>query len=111
MLNPKDRETEDSINIEIRFQETAYFDADPHEKDSLQLLIQDLNRAKERLVKSFEEKYPEYHKRKYNTDFISLKEVQNDIIGDNKTALLEYFLTEKLLYIFIMIISTILIRL
>ncbi len=101
MLTAQDRETEDSINIEIRFQETAYFDADPHEKDSLQLLIQDLNRAKERLVKSFEKKYPEYHKRKYSTDFISLKEVQNDIINNHKTTLLEYFLTEKLLYIFI----------
>jgi|GEM_PF-937542 len=100
-LTQEDREKEDNINIEIRLQETAYFDADSSEKDSLQLLIQDLNRAKEQLVKSFERKYPEYHNRKYNTDFITLKEVQNDLINDEKTALLEYFLTENLLYVFI----------
>lgn len=100
-LTQKDREKEDNISIEIRLQETAYFDADPSEKDSLQLLIQDLNRAKEQLIQSFERKYPEYHNRKYNTDFITLKEVQNDIIDGEKTALLEYFLTENLLYIFI----------
>jgi len=101
LLSQEDRDKEDEINIEIRLQEATYFDADPYEKDSLQFLVQHLNREKEELIKSFEKKYPDYYTRKYDADFITLKEVQNEIIDNNKTALLEYFLTDSLLHVFI----------
>ncbi len=99
ILDKNDLEKEDQLTIDIRRNEIAYFDATAREKDSLNTVIQHLNREKERLVKSFEKKYPEYFNRKYDADFITLNEVQQKIINP-RTALIEYFLTDKLLYIF-----------
>ncbi len=99
ILDENDRKKEDQLTIDIRRNEITYFDAEEREKDSLNVLIQYLNREKERLVKSFEKKYPEYFNRKYDADFITLNDVQQKIISP-KTALIEYFLTDDLLYIF-----------
>jgi len=54
ILDKNDREKEDQLTIDIRRNEIAYFDATAHEKDSLNAVIQHLNREKEQLVKSFE---------------------------------------------------------
>jgi len=99
ILDENDRKKEDQLTIDIRRHEIAYFDAEAREKDSLNNIIQHLNREKERLIDSFENKYPEYFSRKYDADFITLDDVQQKVISP-KTALIEYFLTDDLLYIF-----------
>ncbi len=99
LLSETDRKAEDQLNSDIRQNEQAYFDTQDTEKDSLRIVIQQLNLKKEKLIQSFEKAYPEYYNRKYDADFITLKQVQEKLL-DEKSALIEYFLTDDILYIF-----------
>ncbi len=61
--------------------------------------LQELERQQEQLEQGFELKYPEYKKRKYQTQDVAIQDIQDKIV-DKKTALLEYYLTDDSLYIF-----------
>lgn len=99
LLSEADRQAEDELNDNIHRNEQAYFDAEANDKDSLKTVILQLERDKEKLIKTFEKNYPEYYARKYDADFITLKQVQQKLI-EEESALLEYFLTDEVLYVF-----------
>jgi len=70
-------------------------------KDEINDLENDLFENKEkyhRLIKNLEENYPDYYQFKYQQNESTLAEVQNQL--DEQTALLEYFVGNKHIYIF-----------
>ncbi len=59
----------------------------------------DLEQKHQELVLHFEENYPNYHQLKYNTSITSIEEIRKKLKSD-ESALLEYFVGEKALYLF-----------
>lgn len=59
-----------------------------------------LKESLEDLRKMFEKKYPQYYELKYKNKVINVDEVRNNL--DEKTALIEYLLTEKNLILFVL---------
>ncbi len=57
-----------------------------------------LKQEYEKLIAMFEHDYPQYHELKYNTKITTLKELQE--ILDNRTALVEYVVTDTTVYVF-----------
>jgi CHAT domain-containing protein len=53
----------------------------------------------EQLLATFEHDFPQYHELKYNTKIASIKELQN--ILDNRTAIVEYVVTDTNVYAFL----------
>ena len=93
LLSDEEREEMDDLSAEIRQADQQY----RNQEISIDKL-RSLKREREAIEKQFEEKYPKYKERKYQTEAITVSNVQ-DII-DNNTAFLEYYLTSEVLYIF-----------
>jgi CHAT domain-containing protein/tetratricopeptide (TPR) repeat protein len=65
----------------------------------LQLKLLNLNLSYDSLIQNFEINYPEYYKLKYQSTSVSVKDVQA-FLG-KKNVLIEYFLSDTLLYSFV----------
>ena len=59
----------------------------------------DLNREQERLVAKLEADFPAYHKQKYQTGVVSIRTLQGQLSGKNKT-LVAYFMGDSALHAF-----------
>jgi CHAT domain-containing protein len=68
------------------------------EKDSLTAELNHINQNIEAFVNMVKNQFPKYHKLKYQQVDVKAKEIQ--ILLDNKTALLEYAISDSILHIF-----------
>ena len=74
-------------------------------KDSLKIVNYQreffyINLEYQNLISSFEKNYPSYFDLKYKTNSLSVKKIQKDIL-DRNTTLLEYFVADTTLFIFL----------
>jgi len=58
-----------------------------------------LKNKHEQLIQQFETDYPAYHQLKYNNEIISPEKVQ-EVLLDDSTTLIEYFVADSIVYIF-----------
>jgi CHAT domain-containing protein len=70
------------------------------ERDSLRALLNTVNQNIHSFVNNLEQDYPNYVELKYKNDNATLNEIQT--LLDPKTALLEYVVTDSVLYLFYM---------
>ena len=71
-----------------------------HEKiQTLEKGLFELEQKHQELLLHFEENYPNYHQLKYNTSIVHIEEIRKKL-KPNESALVEYFVGEKNLYIF-----------
>lgn len=105
-IPPELLEEERTLRIDL----TRYHDLYQQEKlkksevDSVQLKESEtrylrLREEYETLQETFEKNYPRYYTLKYQSQTVSLLEIQNAL--DGQTTALEYFLADSLLYIFV----------
>ncbi len=99
LLSEEDINTRDDLVAKIRQADEQYRYAADKDKNELRRLINTLEDKRKQLEKRFEDKYPEYKKRKYQTESISVSDIQQKII-DDQTAFVEYYWTDDILYIF-----------
>lgn len=88
----------DSIRLtqlNVAIANAAFNYSQTKDKDDLETK-QELEWEKEKLIKS----YPTIHKQLYNDDFLNVRQVQQEIVNRH-TALIEYFLSDQELYIFL----------
>ncbi len=74
-------------------------------KDSLILIrykkiFFDINIEHQKLLSDFENNYPDYFEIKYKINDLSVKDIQDDLL-DKNTTLVEYFIADSILYIFV----------
>ncbi|WP_299454794.1 CHAT domain-containing protein [uncultured Microscilla sp.] len=72
---------------------------DSVQKQSFENRIFDLRRKYDDLLRGLEQRYPDYYDLKHNTYIATVADVQKRL--DEKTALIEYVLTDKQLYSFV----------
>lgn len=92
------------LNKKIRAVE-ANNDIDEEEKEKQVTALEsqkfDYKEKYDELLKTIEQDYPEYHRLKYNTQVTTVAEVQAHLAAHApQTAVIEYFVGEKYLYIF-----------
>ncbi len=99
-------EQEHDIRAEITFHEKQRqqkFDEGLSDSDSTVLTISsklfDLRQEYENLKATFEKKYPDYYRLKYDLSTVSVAEIQQDLIDTTET-LLEYFVGDSSIYIY-----------
>jgi CHAT domain-containing protein len=63
-------------------------------------ILFELNQEEDALLAQFEEDYPKYHRLKYQNTSSDIKTIQEEIL-DEETALLEYFLMDSLVFLFV----------
>ena len=68
------------------------------EKDSIYNSMSQLNLEIDRFLISLKKKYPKYHALKYENITANAKDIQN--LLDDKSLLLEYFISDSMLYLF-----------
>jgi CHAT domain-containing protein len=80
-------------------------DQDKHSTDTTILrissIIFDLKRDYEVLKKRFETDYPAYYRLKYDLNTVSLRYVQDTLLQSQNQALLEYFVGDSSIYLFV----------
>jgi len=64
-------------------------------------IIFDLKNNNETLKKRFETQYPEYYRLKYDLSTVSLQYVQDTLLESKNQALLEYFVGDSSIYLFV----------
>jgi len=94
LLSEEDKEKMDDLTAKIRQADQQY----RYEEIKIEAL-RTLEREQEALEKTFDEKYPEYEKRKYQPEATTVNDIQKKII-DHQTAFIEYYQTDETLYIF-----------
>ncbi len=62
--------------------------------------IFDLDQACKALVSQFEKEFPEYYLMKFDTDIVSVEDIQKELEASEQSVLIEYFFGEKQIYIF-----------
>lgn len=73
-------------------------------------ILFDLRRDYEALKQRFETEYPEYYRLKYDLGTVSLQYVQDTLLQPRNQALLEYFVGDSSLYLFVVRPDTLIIR-
>lgn len=63
-------------------------------------ILFELNKAEDNLLQILEKAYPKYHQLKYQEITVNIKEIQDKILNE-ETALLEYFVMDSLVFLFI----------
>ncbi len=99
-------EEEREINIDLAFYDKKIYQ-EQYEKeipnDSLIKVFNTqlfkINQQKEQLVQTFKEKYPSYHRLKYNYNVVNIHEIRT--ILQNDQALIEYFVGDSSIFIFV----------
>ena len=98
-------EKEKQLKIDLAFYETQLQKelqkkdtADSSKIDKYRNQLFDLNTKYQNLIANFEKNYPDYYNLKYQTNTVSVKDVQNNLPGN--TALLDYFSGDSTIYIF-----------
>ena len=97
---------ENKLNHELaRIKKEIYYEENADEPDNDymdQLLSSQLEYRKtlDSLLVEIETQYPKYYQLKYSEKEISISELQNTILKNDET-LVEYFLTEKEVYVFV----------
>jgi len=94
LLSKEDRGKQEDILVQIRQADQQYRDGDIDINK-----LRSIENKKDNLEKHFEEKYPEYAKRKYLPKTITVADVQNNILNES-AALIEYHWSDDSLYIF-----------
>jgi CHAT domain-containing protein/Tfp pilus assembly protein PilF len=99
-------EKERDIRINLTFYETEIQKEKFKKEKQDSIKLQDyegrffvLNREYEMLIDHLEQTYPNYYDLKYRTETVSVTDIQKSI--DNNTAILEYFLGDSSIYIFV----------
>ncbi len=103
-LLKKERE----LKLDITYSEQQKYEEEERgkdEKDDFKILkinskIFDLKQKYYDLIRLFETKYPQYYRLKYDLKTISVAEIQKNIL-DPDQAIVEYFLGEKSVFVFI----------
>ncbi|MBK9017891.1 MAG: hypothetical protein IPM82_29765 [Saprospiraceae bacterium] len=103
---PKEiQKQEQSLRSDIAFYEKAIFEekqkkgkANLDNITKWQALLNDFNRTNDSLLMIIEKDYPDYNRLKYESLTTAPKAIQNQLSAN--TTLLEYFLTDTLLYTF-----------
>ncbi len=90
----EDKEKMDDLTAKIRQADQQYRNGEIKVE-----ALRNLERKREALEKTFDEKYPAYAQRKYQPEATTVSDIQSKII-DNQTAFIEYYQTEETLYIF-----------
>ena len=101
-------EKERRLKLDITFFEKQKHDEEEkeeHERDNIEISkinskIFDLKQDYYDLISLFEAKYPQYFKLKYNLNTSTIADVQNKILDEDQ-ALVEYFIGEKSVFIFV----------
>ncbi|MDN5217182.1 CHAT domain-containing protein [Fulvivirgaceae bacterium BMA12] len=83
----------------IRSQKTKEQNSESGEIKSWESKLFDLNRSYDSMVLSLEKSYPEYHQLKYKNDIINIGAIP-DLLHNQHEALIEYFLSDSMLYVF-----------
>jgi len=95
LLSENDKEKMDDLTAKISQADQQYTTGE------IQIdALRTLERKRENLEKTFDEKYPEYAQRKYQAEATTVSDIQSKIIDDH-TAFIEYYRTDEVLYIFI----------
>lgn len=93
-------EKELKINAAISFYEEKLFEHSTDKKDNnWNKVLVDLRMEREKLIAHYETYYPKYFELKYSNAKVSLKEIQGSL--DKEESLLDYFLGEDALYVFV----------
>ncbi len=100
-------EKEESLRLEIadlneqRFELELYPEED---SESTQLSIDsktfDLQQEYDHLIDLFEKQYPNYYRLKYKRQFVSIPDIQQQLLGERQ-ALVEYFAGDSSIYLFV----------
>jgi CHAT domain-containing protein/tetratricopeptide (TPR) repeat protein len=96
---------ESKMRKEIALYQEALYEAPKESNDNkdkvknLEKKIQNLHLSYDSLILSFEKNYPEYYKLKYQNTSVSIEDVKS-FLGE-KQVLLEYFLNDTMLYLFV----------
>ncbi len=97
----------DDLNAELLYFEKKHVETkrnDIPQKDSLlqvyQSRIFEVNQQLKNLINQLDKDYPEYHNLRYRSEYISVEHVQTELLEPNQ-ALIEYFVGQKNIYIFL----------
>ncbi len=89
------------LNRRINQEEDKYkFEQKRALLNGLQAEYFDCQQKYETLIQSFEQDYPEYYQLKYNSKVVTVTEVQKHLCKLGETALIEYFIGDKFMYIY-----------
>ena len=90
------------LRVEIAWQEKRQHEApEQTAKDRAAALAADASRAYETLKKRLETQYPEYYRLQYDLETVSPAELRQRVLDDS-TSLLEYFVGDSAVYIFVL---------
>ncbi len=99
-------EIESKLRIEITYYETQIQKekekrnkADKAKLAQWEHIAFDLRRRNTQLIEGFEKTYPEYHSLKYESNTVTLSDIQKRL-PDNRTAVIEYFVGENTITMF-----------
>jgi len=95
LLSEEDKERLNELTAKIRQADQQY----RYGEISIEALHK-LERGRQELEQTFEQKYPEYTQRKYQPEATTVSDIQKNII-DEQTAFIEYYRTDDILYIFV----------
>jgi len=91
---------EQEQKVEIAFYERLLNEASSEkDKHSYQQVLFDLRQGYHQFLAQLEAEYPNYYQLKYNLQYPSVADIQQNILDEN-TALLEYFVGEEHIYLF-----------
>ncbi len=93
------------LNFQINLSGPEY--TSPYQLDAIKSRLFELTRKEEELVRLFEIQFPRYYNLKYNLNAVPIELVQSSI--ENNQALLEYTLTNKKLYTFLITSDTVIV--
>lgn len=88
------------INELYKIKDKAFFDNNKELTENIEKEIVTIENRHEKWIDAIEKEYPAYYELKYDNRIESLKDIQAEITGKN-TTILEYFLGESQLYLFI----------
>ncbi len=101
-------EHEDKLKRALAYLEKTKFKEQERTNDQNDSLIQaynarifEIQQQHEKLIRRFENNYPEYYNLKYKTEVISATQIQRDILQPDQ-ALLEYFVGDSSIFVFIL---------
>lgn len=73
----------------------------PNDSTALEHLIQ-YRQEHQAFVEMLEDSFPDYYKLKFQAAALDIKNTQQSLLKDEKTALLEYFVSDSLIYLFVL---------
>ena len=93
---------EKELKLDIAFYKKQLLQTSKEKAEKLKTIeigLFGLEKEHQQLIQTFEEKYPDYHHLKYNTSIADLAAVRKKLAND-ESALVEYFVGEKSLFLF-----------